>query len=107
MMLTASIGMRTATRKASMVAPVPKRRATRSSFATAASFVMGVRIEVVVAARKPCRLVEPLVNRSHGPRRLFRRLAKVNGTRNGKGTGYLMKRLVVRYSRIASTLVSG
>ena len=78
-MFTASIGISTATKNASMVAPVPKRRATMSSFATEASLATEVRMTIVVAARKTWRFVEPVVKRSHGFSRILDALFR-NGT---------------------------
>src|SRR5215510_2477714 len=73
-MLMASMGINKATRNDSILAPVPNRRATNSSLATAASFASEVRMTIVVAARKTCRFVDPVVSLSQRSGRELRSL---------------------------------
>ena len=73
-----------ATRNASIVEPVPKRRATRSSLATDANLATEVKAAIVVAARKTWRFVEPVVNLSQKLRHLLPSLFAVSRTMIGR-----------------------
>jgi hypothetical protein len=60
--LIANMGTRTAIRNASIVEPVPKRRATNSSFAMVAILAIDVNTAIVATAPKTCRFIDPVVN---------------------------------------------